>query len=682
MIREAESSGLSLSSLIPSILRIAVKQLGANTGTLILMSPEGIVEQAWGLDLDNNSIPADAALMQRIVSEGAAGYALKSKEPIVIDNTLTDPRWLRRRSHNTSAQASSALCVPMQTLRSAVGTVTICKDGVGQFSKLDAELLHAIADHAAVALENARLYHETQRQLEITTLINEASKAITASLDLDEILILLLSQINGFFDAEAISIALLDEQTNELVFHVAEGIGAEELIGRRMPAYQGIAGWAIWQNRAALVNDVRSDPRFNASIDGQTGLETTAILCAPLSVLGEPIGTIQVINPKSGTFNRNDEVLIKQLANIASSGIANAQQFARTQFAEERYASLFEDSVNPVVLTDLNGVITDMNRRAAQLIRQNISRLKGHPIDVLHQNKVWVDHTFGHSLSLQTGENVVENHVILPDNSTVPVEIHMKRISSVDSGVIQWIYYDRTKQLELEQLRRDLTAMLFHDLQNPLSNVISSLELLRLEMDESDGLSSLADSMLTIAGQSSQRLRHLITSLLEISQLESDNPVIDRDAVEPVSIAEAMVHMFSTRLSQKDVTLRVRVPEDLPAVDANRDMIERVAMNLLDNALKFSNEGQLIRLTGEVCHTNQFVCFTVSDSGPGIPPEERQKVFQKYHRLRNNKHKGLGLGLSFCQLAVQAHGGEIWVERSAMGGAAFRFSLPIATQAA
>ncbi len=104
-------------------------------------------------------------------------------------------------------------------------------------------------------------------------------------------------------------------------------------------------------------------------------------------------------------------------------------------------------------------------------------------------------------------------------------------------------------------------------------------------------------------------------------------------------------------------------------------MIRRVISNLLDNAVKYTPSGGNIRLTAE--SKEQAVLFSVADSGPGIPTEERHRIFDKYSRIeRVGAPKGLGLGLAFCRLAVKAHGGRIWVDSPAEGGAVFRFTLP------
>ncbi|MEW5986935.1 MAG: GAF domain-containing protein, partial [Chloroflexota bacterium] len=127
-----------------------------------------------------------------------------------------------------------------------------------------------------------RLYVEAQRQLRLMGLLHEAAQVINSSLDIHEIMRSLLAKMNDLLHVEAISIALVDRQTGELVYEVAEGIGSEKIIGLRLPSNQGVSGWVMEQARPALVANTSRDPRFDSHGDKRTGYQTRAIICAPL----------------------------------------------------------------------------------------------------------------------------------------------------------------------------------------------------------------------------------------------------------------------------------------------------------------------------------------------------------------------------------------------------------------
>jgi signal transduction histidine kinase len=254
-----------------------------------------------------------------------------------------------------------------------------------------------------------------------------------------------------------------------------------------------------------------------------------------------------------------------------------------------------------------------------------------------------------------------------------PVELYVKRVPGLepDTDTVQWIVRDIAQRAELDELRSDLTSMLFHDMRSPLGNVISSLQLL----NDPPPADETVRSLLTISLRSARRLSRMIDSLLDLRRLEEGRAVIKRTKISLAALATEAVEEAQPVAEGKGIILQMAIPLSLPTVEADADMTRRVISNLLDNAVKYTQSGGIIRLTAET--DGPMVCFSVTDTGPGIPAEERHRIFDKYSRIeRIGAPKGLGLGLAFCRLAVKAHGGRIWVDSPSEGGAAFRFNLP------
>ncbi|MCA9959310.1 MAG: GAF domain-containing protein, partial [Anaerolineales bacterium] len=606
-----------------------------------------------------------------IMSHGLAGWVIRQQKPYIITDTRTDEHWLPRPGHVTTVEPWSVICTPFITHNRAIGALTIHKAGINQFDEQDLSLLAAISNQAAATIENARLFEQSQRQLQVSALLYEASKVINSSLDINEIMQHLLSQMNELLHAEAISIALVDKQSNELVYQVAAGIGSEKIVDMRLPSNQGISGWVMEHNEPVLVNDTQQDPRFYNRGDKRTGYSTRAMICAPMQSKGEVLGTIQAINPTKNNFTKQDLELLVNLANIASIALANAQQFSLTQAAEARYMNLFQDSIDPIIITDLSGIIVEANRNAfiffgyqrGELLSKNIADL--HPI----------------SAKLPQAAEIKKNEIkrfqsqaINKQKRSLHVETYVKRTVFADTEVLQWIHHDISKQLELEQMREDLTAMLFHDLQSPLGNVISSLELMRYEITD-----SLLLSMLDIAFRSSQRLQTLVRSLLDINQLEAGHPVRTLNEVDVESLFDYVWEVEEPNFDRRGIEFRREIELNLPFLYIDEDMIRRVLTNLVDNAIKHSQDSQRITVVARHAEGDpQKLLIAVQDEGVGIPPEFRNSIFEKFERIKTKTaSKGLGLGLAFCRLAVEAHGGRIWVDDAPSGGASFNFLLPI-----
>ncbi len=571
------------------------------------------------------------------------------------------------------------LMVPMVSQDHAVGLVELFQtDPAQKFNNAKVNLVQTLANQAAVALLNARLYENTQRQLKVTALLNQASRAISSSLDTRQILQSLLAQMNELLNADAISIALWDEEANELVYEVAEGPGRDTVIGLHVPDNHGVAGWVVQNRQPALVTDTSKDPRFNRNVDQQTGYATQAIICAPLISNEFVLGSIQAINPLAGEFTQEDLDLLTNLANLASIALLNARQYERTQFAESRYLGLFEDSVNPILLTNEAGHIVEANRRAEAFLGFRHGEMVGQPILDLHVAAEDGQPSTEFDLATvdEAGVQVFNTRVRRNGDPPVPVEVYVKRTKLRGHSLLQWIYRDISQEVELDKMREDLTAMLVHDLQSPLGNVISSLEILRNELPANKTI----DAILDISLRSSNRLQVLIRSLLDLNHLEAGHPVKNPEFTDLESLIADAADTVRPTMKRRQLRLHQMLPADPPLlpVYGDQDMIRRVIINLLDNAVKYSPDDAAITIAVQpVSKDGDRLLVSISDQGRGIPPEFRTVIFQKFRRLQEqDAPKGIGLGLAFCRLAVEAHGGRIWVDDAPEGGARFNFTLP------
>lgn len=580
------------------------------------------------------------------------------------------------------AGIKSLLMIPMVSQDKALGVVEICHFHTAhRFDHAQVQLVQMLANQAAIALQNAGLFENIEHQLRVSALLHEAGKVINSSLDARQILQSLLVQTNELLVAEAISIALIDRTTNELVYEVAAGPGRDRVVGTRMALEKGIAGWVVQNSLPALVPDAGADSRFHRAVDQQTGYKTVAMICAPLIAQGEVLGTIQAINPSTGHFTPDDLDLLVNLANLASSALANARQFERVQAAEARYLGLFDDSINSIILTDLQGGIVEANRQAyleLGILQDSLVGRSIHDFHVISEGQT-IDLEGIASLAMS---KVSKFRLLLRrrDDTPLPVEVHVKRTSFHGDPLLQWIYHDISQQVELDKMRQDLTAMLVHDLQNPLGNVISSLELLRLELSQESG--AVADSILDVALKSSRRLQNLIRSIMDITHLESGHPLADLSPFDLVALVMDTIQITEPLLGPGRVRLKLSEVDTLPKAQGDADLVRRVLVNLLDNCAKYSPESKQVTIEiGAGSDKNQLK-VSVCDQGPGVPPEYRKAIFQQFRRLErtsNHSPKGIGLGLAFCRLAIEAHGGEIWVDDAPGGGACFSFTLPVAS---
>jgi signal transduction histidine kinase len=170
---------------------------------------------------------------------------------------------------------------------------------------------------------------------------------------------------------------------------------------------------------------------------------------------------------------------------------------------------------------------------------------------------------------------------------------------------------------------------------------------------------------------------NLVRAILEISQLESRQMPLDHTLVSLADLAADVLDSQLPLAAEKGLHLESDVSPDLPPAWADAAMIERVLQNLVGNAIKFTPAGGVIRVSAAADTTDRSKLFvSVSDTGPGIPPEIQDRLFQKFVTGRQ-AGRGSGLGLAFCKMAVEAHGERLWVESTSESGTTFTFSLPL-----
>lgn len=225
---------------------------------------------------------------------------------------------------------------------------------------------------------------------------------------------------------------------------------------------------------------------------------------------------------------------------------------------------------------------------------------------------------------------------------------------------------------EHQKFRQLLMQMLVHDMRSPLGAVLGALEVVQQEARLEPDISEL----LVNARAGAEQLNLLVNGLLDISRAHAGQLQPSWAHSRPTELVERALRILSGLALQRGVT--ATSPDHLPEICCDPELIERVLLNLLDNALKHTPADQPVELTIEASGTE--VVFRISDRGPGIPPDERDRIFDLFTRLDTSttRRPSTGLGLAFCKLAVEAHGQRVHVDDRPGGGAVFSFALPTA----
>jgi signal transduction histidine kinase len=413
--------------------------------------------------------------------------------------------------------------------------------------------------------------------------------------------------------------------------------------------------------------------------------------CAAIPLLHreQSLGVVCLFSPQPQTFSSSEMSLLDTIGRQVATVVANAQLFQTIVNDRQRLLTLIESSRDGIVFVGLDRCVWVVNASALELLR-----LSGEP-------QKWIDRSVQDMLvALEDHAPDVAETILTELARTVtgdePVgegecEVSPRAIHWLNLPVLAGasplgrllVLRDVTEERLAEKMRDDLIRTMVHDLRNPLTSLYMALQF--IDQPRTENLLPNQRAMLEIAVHSTHRMSKLVDSILDVSRLESGQMPLERAPVWLDEFIAGILRGQSLLAAQKKLRLESDVPPMLPPAWADSRLLERTLENLIGNAIKFTPAGGRVRVAAQtVGHEDNGqgaqaseVSVSVSDDGPGIAPDLQGRLFQKFVTGRQHE-SGSGLGLTFCKLAVEAHGGHIWVESEPGQGTTFTFTLPIA----
>lgn len=260
-------------------------------------------------------------------------------------------------------------------------------------------------------------------------------------------------------------------------------------------------------------------------------------------------------------------------------------------------------------------------------------------------------------------------------------EVSLVRLGEggTDPGVVL-VFHDVSETRRLARVRRDFAANVTHELRTPLTSIKGYAETL---IGAAPELAPEKRRFLEVILKNANHMSKMVDDILNLARLEEGpGPAPDARAEAGAALAEA-IRECEPQAQARRLVLDRRLPEEGVAVACDSGQLGQIWRNLIENAIRFGPEGSRIVMTAQADPARGVATFAVLDQGPGIPPEERQRVFERFYRVERHRSKtpgSTGLGLAIVKHLVERHGGRVWVERGRgeMTGAAFHFSLPLA----
>ncbi|NNF26984.1 MAG: PAS domain-containing sensor histidine kinase, partial [Gemmatimonadetes bacterium] len=419
---------------------------------------------------------------------------------------------------------------------------------------------------------------------------------------------------------------------------------------------------------AALETAVRAEiAQVNAQLDGlrSTQVPVTAGLVA-LSLLA----TLSV-----GLIGRRMGGLMREVESRRGEAVR----------ARRQVDAIMAATADGVIGVDLDGRITSMNQAGRVLLDYSDREVVGRNVHSLALHTSPTGEPIPEEESqilrgLRAGETINLHETVLwrRDGTALAVQLQLRPLIDgrrVKGGVITFTDVSELRETA-EALRQavvardEVLAVVSHDLRNPVGTVYSASDLL-LEVDFPK---DKRQEHLSIIKRSAARMNRLIEDLLDVARMESGGLSVSPTLEDPADLLTEACELARPRAVTKGVTLDCAPDARLPAVRADRDRVLQVMSNLVGNAIKFTPEGGQVEVGASMGEHE--VIVRVADTGPGIPEDDREHVFNRFWQVKRSDRAGAGLGLAIVKGIVEAHGGRVWVGDREEGGSLFCFTLP------
>lgn len=518
---------------------------------------------------------------------------------------------------------------------------------------------------------------QSQESLEMLVMV---SRLLSSKLELSELLTTVMQLASRVVGSERASLFLLDEATKELYFDVALGL-EPEIQKIRLKVGEGIAGTCAREGKSLIINDAAADPRHSQKVDQESKFVTRSILACPMVIKGHTIGVVQAINHVDGPFTERDQRNFEAFASQAAVAIENARLFASVREEKRRLQTVFQQTKEGAVLTGPDGAVMLINEAARAYLDPETAFLKNIK-DAFSNMKARPE--FREIIS--SPENTVKFELtrekpkrLILDGSVIRLFSQKENGKTREIEGLLWIFRDVTEQRIEEGMARNFLSLISHKLKTPLASISGYSQILADEA-KAGKLSNFSAKAVSTINQQGMKLTDLVERLLNYVTIEElDASSLQKTLFDANALARDVMASLKDRMNDAKVKTEFGDAGAQLQVMGNSYLLKEVFKNLIDNAVKF-NASPEKAVVVSCARKDNSAFISVGDNGQGIPPEELDKIFNKFYQIESSftgQVEGWGLGLAFVKRVVEAHGGRVAVKSQLQKGSVFTVILPI-----
>lgn len=584
---------------------------------------------------------------------------------------------------------ASHLAVPMRRGDNILGVLEVQSQSPHALTEQDILLATSLAEATALALDNARYHGAMRKHAADLNALYAVNRMIGRSLELDEMLSKSLYSALTSLGFGFGLIGLVEPSSDELTLASQRSVPVELLAQFDQGSLENtFANYVYQRNQGIVIDDVEGEsthlrqlkqsvPEFVSLLKQ---LNVRSFVGVPLDHQRRSVGVLCMFSRKVHQYTSNDLALQVTIGQQIGMAVSHSRLFSAVSEERSLLQALIDSSRDGIIMLGANDKVLVVNQTALDFLQ-----MTGQPDE-------WINEPIL-SVLLFLRRRAAKVVRIFIDEVRQDQEGNRRSSSGefeIYSRSLRWqnlpvwsgntflgrllVFHDMTDERELNKIREELVHTMVHDLRNPLTNIFGSLEFLGDEVGPT--LSVDYQQVLEIARTNAMHMVDMVAAILEINRLESGQVPLDQKPISLPTLISKVVRTQSNLAKNKNIDLDLETAGDLPLAWADGRLFERVLQNLLDNAIRFTPTNGKIKICASLeSPRSNWLLVSVSDTGPGIPEDDQDRIFQKFTTARHEQ-SGTGLGLAFCKMVVDAHGGRIWTENNETEGTTFYFTLP------
>ena len=644
---------------------------------------------------------------------GFTGHVLRTRETLVINENMAQANEKYGSFVYPGTQYDkSAVYVPLIAGDQSHGLVSMSNfERENAFSDSDVRLLQTLVNSMSMALENARLFDETQRLLNETeqrnrelAIISRIGQALAGQLDPKGIFELVGEELRQVFDAQVVAILTYDRQENLVHWRYSIEKGERQSVAPHSPG--GFSGHILHTREPLLITHDVAQRAIEYGSTVLAGESPKSYLGVPLIAGGEVTGVITLQNiDREEAFNENDLRLLSTLALSMGVALENARLFETAQESQRRMADIINFLPDATFVVDREGKVIAWNQAIEEMTGVKAIEILGkgdyeYSLPFYGERRpILIDMVLIPDKEIETGYTYIQrNENILLGEATSTLKGKTAYLNATASALrnsngeavgaiesIRDITDQKRAEQELQQAKAEaeaanqaksaFLAMMSHEIRTPMNAIIGMSGLLmdtNLNPDQrefAETIRSSGDSLLTI-----------INDILDFSKIEAGKMILEEQPFDLRECIEASLDLMKVSASEKNLELAYQMdPEVPPALLGDVTRLRQVLINLLGNSVKFTEQGEIVLMVNKGEEEGSFH-FSVRDTGIGISPDRASQLFRSFTQAdasTSRRYGGTGLGLVLSRRLVELMGGRMWVESEGVPGKGSTFHFAI-----